>query len=67
MPRYITIPVLADQLHVANDTLYKAARAGQVPGAFQIGARWMVNLDAFEEAQREAARAVAMRQIEQAS
>jgi predicted DNA-binding transcriptional regulator AlpA len=63
-PTYISVPALARRLSVAKDTLYKACRAGQIPGAFQISSRWLVNLDAFEAAQQEAARAVALRQVE---
>ena len=66
MARFGTLPQLAAQLGVSKELIYKQARAGKIPGAFQIGERrWRVNLDAFEAAQLHAAEAEAMRQVDE--
>ena len=60
-PRYCSLVELAHELGVGKDAVYAAARRGEIPGAFQIGRRWRVNKDAFDVAQMDAARQVALR------
>ncbi len=33
----------ADQLGIAVSTAYRLAQAGEIPGAFRIGAQWRVS------------------------
>ena len=46
-PEIVTVPELARILRCTPRTLYEACSRGEVAGAFQIGRRWRVNLDAF--------------------
>lgn len=47
---YVTVPRLAEMLGRSKESLYQACRRGEVPGAFQIGRIWRINLAAFEAA-----------------
>lgn len=60
-PHYGSLQQLAADLGVGYSTLRRAAKKGNVPGAFQVGNRWTVNLDAFEAAIHEQALETARR------
>ena len=49
-PTYITVPELARRLGRSTDSIYQACKRGEIPGAFLIGRKWSVNLEAFEAA-----------------
>lgn len=46
---FISIPEWACRMGVSNDSAYKAARTGQIPGCFAIGRLYRVNWSAFVE------------------
>ncbi len=37
----------AEHLGIGLSTAYRLAKAGEIPGAFQIGAQWRVSVPAF--------------------
>lgn len=43
-------PDVGRQLGLSKNAVYEAAHKGQVPGAFRIGSRWLVSIEAFEKA-----------------
>jgi predicted DNA-binding transcriptional regulator AlpA len=47
-PDLIRIPAASRRLGVHPDTGYKMARAGEFPGAVQIGSRWLVSVPRLE-------------------
>lgn len=49
-PTFITVPELARRLGRSAGGMYQACRRGEVPGAFLIGRKWQINLEAFEAA-----------------
>jgi hypothetical protein len=48
--QFISIPELARRLCVSNESAYKAARLGQIPGCFNIGRLYRVNWPVFVQA-----------------
>ena len=46
---FISIPEWARRMGISNDSAYKAARTGQIPGCFAIGRLYRVNWSAFVE------------------
>jgi predicted DNA-binding transcriptional regulator AlpA len=54
---FITVPDAARRLGRSKLSLYQACGRGEVPGAFKIGAKWLVNWSAFVKA-TETARGV---------
>ena len=38
----------AEQLDIGESTAYRLAAAGQIPGAFKVGAQWRVSVPKFE-------------------
>ena len=40
----------AERLDVGLSTAYRLAKAGKMPGAFQIGSQWRISVPAFEAA-----------------
>ena len=44
---FISIPEWAQRMGISNDSAYKAARTGQIPGCFAIGRLYRVNWSAF--------------------
>lgn len=49
-PTFITVPELAKRLGRSNVSIYQACNRGEIPGAFLIGRKWTINLEAFEAA-----------------
>ncbi len=43
-PHVVSIPQVAELLGISKDLAYDLARRGELPGAFQLGRRWMVSL-----------------------
>lgn len=43
-PNVISVPEAAELLGVSQDLAYSRARRGELPGAFQLGRRWLVSL-----------------------
>ncbi|HEY2303642.1 MAG TPA: helix-turn-helix domain-containing protein [Acidimicrobiales bacterium] len=54
---FVTVPEAARRLGRSKLSLYQACARGEVPGAFKIGAKWLVNWSAFVKA-TETARGV---------
>ena len=48
--QFISLPELARRLGRSKESLYQAARRGEIPGAFLIGRKWGVNWPAFNAA-----------------
>ena len=47
-PRFVSVPELAELVHVAPSTLYRAAQRGELPGAIRVTkGRLVVSLDVF--------------------
>jgi predicted DNA-binding transcriptional regulator AlpA len=44
---FVTIPELAQRVHMSAEHLYRLARIGKLPGAIQLGRRYVVNWEAF--------------------
>jgi len=40
----------AERLDIGLSTAYRLAKAGKMPGAFQIGSQWRISVPAFEAA-----------------
>ncbi len=40
----------AERLGIGLSTSYRLAKAGKMPGAFQIGSQWRISVPAFEAA-----------------
>jgi excisionase family DNA binding protein len=40
----------AQHLGIGLSTAYRLAKAGQMPGAFQVGVQWRISVPAFEAA-----------------
>lgn len=52
-----TLTELADVMHVNRETLARWARAGELPGAYKVGADWRVNrrvIDAYRAGRAQA-------------
>lgn len=49
-PEFISIPEWARRIGISNESAYKAARLGQIPGCFNIGRLYRVNWPVFVEA-----------------
>jgi hypothetical protein len=47
---FVTVPEAARRLGRSKLSLYQACARGEVPGAFKIGAKWLVNWGAFVKA-----------------
>jgi excisionase family DNA binding protein len=50
MPERATIdlwPTVAKMLGISKNSVYEAARRGQIPGLFRIGSRFLVKRDVF--------------------
>jgi predicted DNA-binding transcriptional regulator AlpA len=47
---FVTVPEAARRLGRSKLSLYQACGRGEVPGAFKIGAKWLVNWSAFVKA-----------------
>jgi predicted DNA-binding transcriptional regulator AlpA len=47
---FVTVPEAAKRLGRSKLSLYQACGRGEVPGAFKIGAKWLVNWNAFVKA-----------------
>jgi excisionase family DNA binding protein len=43
-PYVVTVPEAAKLLGISKDLAYDLARRGELPGAFQLGRRWLVSL-----------------------
>jgi excisionase family DNA binding protein len=43
-PHVASVPVAANMLGISKDLAYDLARRGELPGAFQLGRRWLVSL-----------------------
>jgi hypothetical protein len=52
--RFVTVPEAARRLGRSKLSLYQACGRGEVPGAFKIGAKWLVNWNAFVKATESA-------------
>lgn len=46
-PQFVTIAELAEILRRSPESIRQACQRGEVPGAFQLGRRWHINLDTF--------------------
>jgi excisionase family DNA binding protein len=42
-PAVVTVPRAAALLGISKDLAYDLARRGELPGAFQLGRRWLVS------------------------
>lgn len=54
MAKFVSVPAFADHIGLAPNTVYTACRRGEIPGAFLVGRRWRINIDAYEAAQMAA-------------
>ena len=43
-PYVASVPEVAEMLGISKDLAYDLARRGELPGAFQLGRRWLVSL-----------------------
>lgn len=43
-PQVVSVPEAAELLGISKDLAYDLARRGELPGAFQLGRRWIVSL-----------------------
>lgn len=43
-PYVASVPEAAEMLGISKDLAYDLARRGELPGAFQLGRRWLVSL-----------------------
>jgi len=43
-PYVVSVPAAAKLLGISKDLAYDLARRGELPGAFQLGRRWLVSL-----------------------
>ena len=43
-PNVVTVPEAARELGISKDLAYSLARRGELPGAIQLGRRWVVSL-----------------------
>ncbi len=43
-PNVLTVPEAARELGISKDLAYSLARRGELPGAIQLGRRWVVSL-----------------------
>lgn len=43
-PYVASVPEAAKMLGISKDLAYNLARRGELPGAFQLGRRWLVSL-----------------------
>lgn len=43
-PHVVSVPDAAKLLGISKDLAYDLARRGELPGAFQLGRRWLVSL-----------------------
>ena len=43
-PHVASVPEAANLLGISKDLAYDLARRGELPGAFQLGRRWLVSL-----------------------
>lgn len=43
-PHVASVPEAANILGISKDLAYDLARRGELPGAFQLGRRWLVSL-----------------------
>ena len=51
---FVTVSEAARRLGRSKLSLYQACARGEVPGAFKIGAKWLVNWSAFVKATESA-------------
>jgi excisionase family DNA binding protein len=49
-PLVVTVPQAAELLGISKDLAYDLARRGELPGAVQLGRRWIVSLVRLQNA-----------------
>ena len=49
-PHVVSVPEAAELLGISKDLAYDLARRGELPGAFQLGRRWIVSLVRLQSA-----------------
>jgi hypothetical protein len=54
IPEFITCQELARRIHVHPETVYRQARAGQVPGSSRMGTRVFINWTCYVETTKTA-------------
>jgi excisionase family DNA binding protein len=57
-PKILTVPEVAEYLHVHPTTIYRLLRAKQLP-AFRVGSEWRFNVDTIDRWRSEQEQAAA--------